>query len=223
MSGIEAATARAITRDWARMFPAFQPWRPLRLLRRLGPLVQGITLERSPAGDDYLPTAHVHALTRDFPVVSLTLAQRLLTPSGVPERIKVARHDKDGEEAGQRLAGQSALPLHMVPTLDQVVERYRSFVAGQQRGLRLPTGVAELEDCVLLPAVAGRPDLSADALTFARKTAEGWNEPPHGYPGTGEWLDQLGLLAGDSGRLEGTVAAQTVKHKLTRLPDLWAA
>ena len=73
------AVARDLTRDWATLFPGFGVWRPLRLLRRLGPWVQGITLERTSAGDEYRPTAHVHALTRDFPTISLTLASPLRT------------------------------------------------------------------------------------------------------------------------------------------------
>lgn len=55
---------RRVTKDWAVAFPGFAVWRPLHLLRRIGPAVQGICLDRSTSGDGYLPTAHVHALTK---------------------------------------------------------------------------------------------------------------------------------------------------------------
>src|SRR5689334_8250555 len=109
MTKLDAGAARRITEDWATAFPGFGVYRPLRILRRLGPLVQGVTLERSSSGNDYLPTAHVHALTRSFPVISLTLAERLAGNSGVEQRIKLSDHESSFAWAVDRLRSQSHL------------------------------------------------------------------------------------------------------------------
>lgn len=63
-----ATVSGAETSDWAKAFPGFDVWQKLCLLRRVGPTLQGICLERTTSGDEYFATAHVHALTTDFPV-----------------------------------------------------------------------------------------------------------------------------------------------------------
>ncbi len=79
---MKRSDARRLTRAWAELFPEFAVWRPLRLLRRIGPVVQRIVLEPSGSADRYYPTAHVHPLTRDFPVVSLGMAWRVRLGAG---------------------------------------------------------------------------------------------------------------------------------------------
>lgn len=143
---LDRPAARRITADWARAFPSLTTWRPLVLLRRLGPLVQGITLDRSSSGDDYLPVAHVHLLARDWGGVSTTLAQHMVTDRGVLMRIKVAYHDEEVAEAVQRLRAQSRLPLDRVPTLDEVLAAYRENILSRQHEDGLADAIPEIED-----------------------------------------------------------------------------
>jgi hypothetical protein len=220
-SELTAAVARRVTREWAEAFPEFDFWRPLRLARRLGPVVQGITLERSSSGDDYLPTAHVHALTRDFPAVSLTLAWRLRTAAGVGERIRLRHHEVEYRSAARRLREQSPLSLADPPALAEVVEAYRSFIHAAQRDDGRPLAVIEVEDQVLIPAAEGRTDLAEDGLRLAADLARRWTAPPPQQPDPGQWLAGLTERAADRAGLERMVADQVLRHKLTKVRSVW--
>ncbi|MGW6493878.1 hypothetical protein [Nonomuraea angiospora] len=210
--------ARKITTDWSRLFPRFTVWKPLRLMRRIGPVLQGITLDRSTSGEAYYPHAHVHALTRDFPVVSLTLTQRLTTAAGVAEGIPAQLHEERFEEAARRLETQSPLPLREAPTLEQIVHQYRRHAVDAQRG-RLPIAEPELEDSVLVPAAAGEEALAVESLRLVSEVAAGWSklEAPRGWDSTTNWLDWLASRMRDVEGLAATVEEQVLKHGLAEV------
>lgn len=214
------STVESIKEDPLK-FPDFTAWRPLHLLRRLGPLVQGIALDRSSSGDDYLPTAHVHALTRIFPVVSFTLAERLRSSSGVTRRIAVQDHESVIEQVADQLREQSRLSLDSPPSVVDVLDCYEKYVAGQQR-LGLPVGVNELEDRVLLPSVMGQSESVRAGLEFARTVTARWVTPPQGWADSGAWIANLETLASDLATLRERVASETRRHKLGNLPPTWA-
>lgn len=136
MSRLGAPTARSVTSDWAAAFPGFTAWRKLHLLRRIGPVVQGICLDRTTADDGYVPTAHVHALTREFPVISLTLGHRLQTLSGQPQSVPFHRHERDLQDAVDSLRTQSPLALDDPPTLAESVvsSQFVEYKSGKVRG-----------------------------------------------------------------------------------------
>lgn len=71
------AIKKRITNDWHRLFPALGVYKPMHLLNRVGPLLIGILLEVKSGNHNYIPTFHVHNLTRPFPVVALGLATTL--------------------------------------------------------------------------------------------------------------------------------------------------
>lgn len=62
---LTAAAKKKITLDWSRLFPELGTYRPLHLLRRVGPLLQGIALERTSGNDLYRPMAHIHCLAQE--------------------------------------------------------------------------------------------------------------------------------------------------------------
>lgn len=157
MTQLSAVTRRRVTTNWASRFPGFDVWKPMRLLRRIGPVLQGISLDSTTSGDDYFPSAHVHALTREFPVVSLGMNQRLVGATGVQERVSFARHDDEYRDAAERLRGQSRLSLDEPPTIEEIVAAYHGH-AVEHKGKGYPPAVNEMEDCVLVAAVAGKPE-----------------------------------------------------------------
>lgn len=214
MSKFDRATSKRLTSDWADEFPGFDTWRPLRLLRRIGPVLQGITLDLSNSGDEYFPTSHVHALTREFPVVSLTLARRLLRPSGQPERIRLSHHESEFRAAVSGLREQSVLPLEECPSLDEIIRIYHSFVVTVKQ-----PAVVELEDSVLLAAAGGLPELVEDGLRIAGDVAVDWpsSRLPLDWPGAQEWTAGLSRRAQDGDRLTAIVGGQIAKHKLAKV------
>ncbi|GCB45027.1 hypothetical protein [Streptomyces sp. NL15-2K] len=218
MTKLKPAQARAITADWAGLFPQFTVWQPLRLLRRIGPVLQGITLERTTSSEEYRPTAHVHALTQDFPVITLSLAHHLHPVSAARDTIEVDRHAEEFRAAAARLEERSTLPLHRWPTLAEVVQAYRDYAVAQQRG-RLPAGIREFEDSVLIPAAAGDGRLAEESLHLVEEAAGRWSsyEAPIGWSDTNEWLNRLRSGLRDPAGLAATVEQQIDKHNLTKV------
>ncbi|MEW2134891.1 hypothetical protein [Streptomyces sp. NPDC005435] len=216
-------TARRVTAEWAVALPGFDAWRPLRLVRRVGPVVQGVCLDRTTSGDGYTPTAHVHALTREFPVVSLTLGQRLEGSSGQPESVLFARHESEYRRAVDALRGQSVLSLgEEPPSLEQIVRAYHSAVSARyDRGL--PPAVVEMEDSVLVAAAAGRADLLQEGLALAGELAGLWpkHRLPLDWPGAARWLEGLRARAAD-GALRATIDHQIAQHRLAEVRDCLA-
>lgn len=216
MAKLKPSQARAITADWSGIFPEFTVWQPLRLLRRVGPVLQGICLERATSGAAYQPIAHVHALTQDFPVISLSLAHHLYPPSGSAlDTVEADRHPAEFRAAAARLEQRSLLPLHRWPTLTEIVRAYRDAATLQQRG-RLPAGVREFEDSVLVPAAAGDRSLADESLRAVEEAAGRWSpyEAPPGRPDTKEWLTWLRAMAEDPVELQASVEQQIERHGL---------
>jgi hypothetical protein len=215
---LDATTAKRVTADWGAVFPEFSPWRPLRLIRRIGPVLQGITLDRSSSGDEYFPTVHVHALTRAFPVVSLTLNQRLVTSSGVQEGISFLRHDSDFANAAERLRSQSNLSLGAWPAIREIVSAYRAF-AVTQKDKGYPPAANEVEDSVLVPAAAGDQDSVAASLLLAGELAQVWPKSrlPLDWDSAESWLDGLANRSRDVGGLSAMIDSQIAFHKLSKV------
>ncbi|KPI15848.1 hypothetical protein OK006_10764 [Actinobacteria bacterium OK006] len=218
MMKTDAATVKQVTADWAQVFDGFDIWRPLRLLRRIGPLLQGITLDRSTSGDAYFPTAHIHALTRPFPVVSLTLGQRLASKSGMPEAIRFTDHAEDYLGAARRLAGQARLSLDVPPTVGDVVTELRAFAVAQH-GMGSWPAVGEVEDSVLISSASGDGDLAEEGLQFARDLVKKW--PKHRLPldwvGEEVWITSLSKKADNAEDLRAIVESQVRAHKLAKV------
>ncbi|MFI5815530.1 hypothetical protein ACIA7S_31890 [Streptomyces sp. NPDC051643] len=218
MTKTDPATAKQVTADWARVFDGFDIWRPFRLLRRVGPLVQGITLDRSTSGDAYFPTAHIHALMRPFPVVSLALGQRLASTSGVQEAIKFTDHAEDYLDAARRLAGQARLSLDVPPTVADVVNELRAFATAQQ-GLGGLPAIWAVEDSILVPSASGDRDLAEEGLQLARDLVKKW--PKHRLPldwvGEEVWITSLRKSADNAEDLRAIVESQVRAHKLAKI------
>ncbi|MGW1716725.1 hypothetical protein [Streptomyces sp. NPDC002156] len=209
-----------MTKDWAVAFPGLAVWRPLHLLRRIGPVVQGICLDRSTSGDGYLPTAHVHALTKAFPVISLTLGHRLERPSGQPETVLFTRHEGEFQRAVDALKAQSVLSLDEPPSLEAIVKEYHSSAsARQEKGL--PPAVVEMEDSILIAAAADRRDLVEDGLGIAADLAGKWPKArlPLTWVSADAWLEGMRNKADDPEGLEDTIRSQIAAHKLDKLKE----
>lgn len=215
MSKVDSATAKRVTADWARVYDGFDIWRPLRLMRRIGPVLQGVTLDRSTLGDAYFPTAHIHALTREFPVISLTLGQRLVTASGVQEAIKFSRHSEDYLEASRRLTEQARLSLAAPPSVEEIVGELHAFAVAQQEQGN-PPAVNEIEDSILISSAHGNWELVEQGLRLARVLLEKWPKArlPLNFSGADEWLAGLSDKASDPNGLRAIVDGQVVLHKL---------
>lgn len=146
---------KRVTDDWQRHLQSLAVYRPRHLLRRVGPMLIGVCLDRDSGGENYKPCFHVHFLGRPFPVVSLTLCSQLLAKSGGPDYIEVRFHEVRYEEAIRRLVEQAPLPVEGPITIPQVLHAYSQYAEtpiGQRQAADL------FGDCILLLAYFGRTD-----------------------------------------------------------------
>lgn len=163
-SRLTAGIERQITEDWQRELPGLSVYRRRHLLRRVGPLLVGVCLDRDSSGEKYIPCSHVHCLAHDFPTISLTLCTQLRTEQGNPDFIKLQLHSTTYREAASRIARQTLLPLNGPIALSQAMTAYRKHMA-TPLGRRQKAILAR--DCILLLAWSGR---QADALHLLELT-----------------------------------------------------
>jgi len=144
---------KRITDDWLREIPSLGIYRPRHLLRRAGPLLIGICLERDSGGDVYKPMFHVHCLGLNTPTVFLTLFTQLRSDhSGGPDFIQVRFHEESYKDAAARMVRQAPLPLAGDVRLALVLEVYREYLA-TPIGLRQRATLRR--DMIVLSAWAG--------------------------------------------------------------------
>jgi hypothetical protein len=209
---------RQITSDWKGLFPHMAVFRPMWLMRRLGPLVQGILLERSSGGTQYLPTLHVHDLTKPFPNVSLSLNQRLRSRrSGSQESIGVQFHDRLYREAAERLAGVSLLPLSGDIPVEAVVKAYERYRTLRELTSGLP--VSYFESAVRLLAWAGRTEDGLRVLSgYVRELHSSANALADAPDDLEAWERSLRELLANPATVRETAEEQAVTLKVDRLP-----
>lgn len=218
MIRLTPALKRQITHDWRSLFPELAVFRPMWLLRRVGPLVQGIALERSSAGTTYLPIVHMHDLCRPFPNVSLSLSQRLRSRrSGAQESIAVQFHDRLYLEAAQRLAGDSLLPLRGDVAVEEVVQAYERYRNLGELTSGLP--VSYFESAIRLLAWTGRTEDGLRVLAaYVRELRSCANALADAPDDLEAWERSLRDVLVDPASVRRTAAEQAVALKVDRLP-----
>jgi hypothetical protein len=210
---------RRITRDWNEQFPQMGVFRPMWLMRRVGPLVQGICLDRSSAGTSYRPTTHIHDLTVEFQCISLSLDQRLRDPrSGTAESIGVQFHDRLYLEAARRLAGASLLPMIGDIPVESIVEAYERYRTSGELTSTYP--VRYFESAVRLLAWTGRIEdgyrTLAGYVSELRSSATVLADAPDDIEA---WERALREVLADPVSIRRTATEQAVALKVDRLPQ----
>jgi hypothetical protein len=152
-----------ITADWQREIASLGIYAPRHLLRRVGPLLVGICLDRDSGGEIYKPMFHVHSLCNEFSCVSLTLGSQLRSErSGGPSYIEVKWHQQKYKEAAARMVRQSLLPLEGDLRLEQVIDAYRAYLDSPMGKLQ---PVLLYRDMILLLAWSGDHEGALGLLT----------------------------------------------------------
>ena len=163
---------KQITEDWQRALPSLGIYRPRHLLRRIGPMLMGICLDRDSGGEIYKPIFHVHCMCTPDDSISLMLGTQLRSDrSGGPDFIQVRFHEDKYKEAAARMVRQSLLPLAGDLRLEQVMDACRHY-------LSTPMGKFQAailyRDMILLSAWAGdrasASKLVAECLRLERQT-----------------------------------------------------
>jgi hypothetical protein len=214
---LSPAIKKQITTDWKGCFPNFGIYKPMWLLRGIGPLVSGICLERDSGNDAYRPTLHVHNLAKQSATVSLTLADPLRTvKTGGPQTIRAAFHQQLFRDAAGRLNQQAHIPLNGAVRLEHCVQAYRAYM--EQPLARYAWHL--FDDVVTLFAWCGHKTNAETAIVeFARKMGD-WPTHLHPPDGIEAWVTQRHACIENPELVKETVRSQTRVLQLEHLPYL---
>jgi hypothetical protein len=210
---ITTAQAKAITQDWQNHFPSLGVYKPLHLLRRCGPLLVGLCLNRSSSGDIYKPTFHCHCLLRAFPTVSLSLAVQLTAPNGSDAAISTKFHEVKLPDAAAKMRVLALLPLDA----DFGVSAFDAACAQWLRQQLTPYWPAVMEDRVLLNAWVGND--YTKALHDAEATLKSWPAfVTDKLGGVAAWMSRVEQAAGNRDGLSSILASEIEVHGVAKLP-----
>jgi hypothetical protein len=185
----------------------------LHLLRRCGPLLVGLCLDRSSAPDIYTPTFHVHCLLREFPTVSLTLFLRIQSANGCDDYVKLISHVKRLEEHVARMKKLAPLPLEG----DVALRQYERAVRNWLKYIQSPYWPDLLEDRILIRAWLGAE--YETTLDEAASEISSW--PSHVLAKMDPldvWYQRIKARAEDRAGLQRTLESEIEKHRVSKLP-----
>jgi len=110
--------SRKVTADWHGYFPELSVYKDRWLLKRFGPIVFGLLLEKKSDPTEYYPLFHSHSLLKEHPDISLMTFTALRNKRGIAgDRMTVRSHDEWLVESGPRMRSQ--LPFR--------IDRYLKF------------------------------------------------------------------------------------------------
>ena len=215
MTRLTPSVKNQITRDWNDLFPSLAVYRPMHLLRRVGPVLIGVCLERDSTNEQYRPVAHVHSLCRVFPVVTLSLSSqahdekmRLLT-------IRVAEHKESYQSAAVHLREYAYVPIEGELTLADVIQGYWYY-------LESPTATSKskcFEDMALICAWHGDTDMSQRVIETAANEMQRWPEQiRRRIDGVHGWATRLASATAEPARVRMTVDQQIKALGLGKVP-----
>jgi len=203
-----------ITEDWRQQLDGLAVYHPRHLLRRVGPMLIGVYLNRDGGGEKYLPCFHVHFLGEKFPCVSLTMCTELRTPKGAPDYIQVQMHHQRYMDAVSRLVQQALLPLKGPIYLDQIIEAYRKYAATPMGQLQ---AASLYGDCIMLLAISER---QAAARCLLEKTVEKLSDQQdfQSFGGLAEFQKKMCLAIERPDHIRQTVETQIDSLAVDKLP-----
>ncbi|XVS61790.1 hypothetical protein ACQPYE_26290 [Actinosynnema sp. CA-299493] len=173
-------------------------------------------------GDAYFPTAHIHVLAVPFPVISLTLSQRLMNDhSGVQKQITFSRHAEEFQVAAEGMRRQSGLSLDEPPGIVDVVRALHEYAKNRHDGGH-PPAVHEVEQSILVAAVCAEEELVDEGIAVAASLVEVWPSArlPLDWVSGRAWLDGISDRARQVDELARVVDQQVDYHKLGNIPNL---
>ncbi|HMT09186.1 MAG TPA: hypothetical protein PKA82_14375 [Pyrinomonadaceae bacterium] len=119
---------RQYTKDWQNAFPVFGVYRPMWLLKRNGPVVVGICLERTSSNDVYRPRIHFHNLLRKSDIITLSMSFRLFERVGFGGlAITTRNHENIFDTSVEKVKQQSRIPLNKNLTVVELVDAINLF------------------------------------------------------------------------------------------------
>lgn len=216
---VTSALNTKITNDWLSAFPGLGRYRPKWIMRRIGPLVMGITLQPLSFGE-YRPIFHVFNLATRMDFIGLSLYQTVHTGDGYTEIwIDYGDHDRKWAEAAALFRSQIAWPLEGDVSLKFALEAYDRYSAQE---FRRRDDYYYFADRIAYASWCGQHDLALQILEKATLEISKWpldllqNWEVKGFELKG-WALQQSALAQDSALVRSWVTESIERFKMQNL------
>lgn len=119
---LTTAAKRVITADWAAEFPGLGVYRSMMFGRIVGPVLQGIVLDRSGGGEYYTPVPFLHCLALAWSSDAPALHAQGLGVAG--ESVRVVFHDSRYASVAGRIREEALLSFSGDLDVADVVRAY---------------------------------------------------------------------------------------------------
>lgn len=201
------------TKDWLTVFPEFGKYKPMWLMRRIGPIVMGICLDHMSIGA-YRCRFHVFNLASNQDSIDMEPGQYLRTIlTGAEDVIYYHQHEKVWLEAAQRFRTQITLPLGGPITFTVALEHYSG-----RRELKA------LSDRIAIASWCGHHDRAFLLLEDALEKIDRW--PRHQMENLKRyrqfdleaWSEEQSKIVGSQALAREMVNASITRFKLERVP-----
>ncbi|HVJ26061.1 MAG TPA: hypothetical protein VM493_00920 [Vicinamibacterales bacterium] len=210
-----AAEKRNITADWQREFPVLATYKPMWLLKRHGPLLVGLMLDRDSSNELYIPTFHVHNLLAPSPSISLSLIYNAPGEKQprMARQIRVDRHESAYLDVAAFF--KKATPeLDAVDlSLSRAIQLHFDFVREKRDYAVAKRCWTIFSDVALLAAWGGHEAYARDTIDGASRLMSEWNLPFD----VSEWSTAVRDLARPE-LMKETLSSEIAKHKLDAVP-----
>lgn len=117
-----------ITSDWQKVYPTYQKYKNLQLLKRYGPLLFGIYLKPVYGEEHYVPVFFIHSLLSNKDTISLNAQHALLNQKNVEDSISLTRHNKEINQLSTRIAQQVLLLTDEHVNFYSIQKYYKEFI-----------------------------------------------------------------------------------------------
>ena len=206
-----ASDKKRITNEWHQLFPSLGIYKTMHLMNRVGPLIVGLLLEIKSGGNDYIPTFHVHNLTRPFPVISLSLATTLNN-----EYVHLEWHESRYRELGERMRNTALIPFDGNLELNDVISGYLQYLDKPT----IPYQPQLYEDMALICGWCGNSKEMKRILDLARNDISGWpNQVQTRIGNIEEWVEKLGEKSSNREFLKSICEKQINELKVNKIPS----
>lgn len=212
---LSTSAKREITNDWARSFPSLGVYKTMWLIKRHGPFLMGVVLDRTRENDVYLPRFHVHNLLAPSPAILLSLVYSVpdLRHPQLSMEIKVQRHNAEYPAAVAFLKSAMGDLESPVLTWRRLVELHCDFIRQRRDYAVAKFCTSVFRDVILLAHWCGHSDYAYHCEKEAVHLMKRWNPPVD----IASWQNSLTSLI-DRGTMQRTLDSELSKHKLQHLP-----
>jgi hypothetical protein len=214
---LTTAAKKAITADWAACFPNLGVARPMWLMKRNGPILMGVCLDRTRSNDVYIPVFHVHCLLK--PSTALTLELYRSVPDEQQPRlsreIRVDRHAANFHAAVEALKQQTPEITERETTLSRLLALYHDYIDARRDPAVVKYPRNLFADVITLTFWAGHEEYARSVLEEACAAMRSWPAQEIDLPSWRQSIEaQLNYARSDS-----QIPEELRRHKLERVPN----